>query len=103
MNSLIMYVSWLVGPVLQLTLIIFMVQRKLHAAFPRFFSYVVFQIVKTGILFGIYRYQQENYFDAYWTGNAIVVEAIPDPKVQGVTCHLTHFDRSVLDRLTKGN
>jgi len=38
-----------------------------------------------------------------WTGNSIVVEAVDDPKVQGVTCHLTHFDRSVLDRLTKGN
>jgi CreA protein len=38
-----------------------------------------------------------------WTGNSIVVEAIPDPKVQGVTCHLSHFDRSVLDRLAKGN
>jgi CreA protein len=38
-----------------------------------------------------------------WTGNSIVVEAIPDPKVQGVTCHLSHFDRSIIDRLSKGN
>jgi CreA protein len=38
-----------------------------------------------------------------WTGNSIVIEAVPDPKVQGVTCHLAHFDRSVIDRLTKGN
>ncbi|HZB93713.1 MAG TPA: CreA family protein [Stellaceae bacterium] len=38
-----------------------------------------------------------------WTGNRIVVDAIPDPKVQGVTCHLSHFDRSLIDRLTKGN
>jgi CreA protein len=38
-----------------------------------------------------------------WSGNRIVVEAIPDPKVQGVTCHLTHFDRSIIDRLSKGN
>jgi CreA protein len=38
-----------------------------------------------------------------WTGNGIVVEAIADPKVQGITCHLTYFDRSVLDRLSKGN
>ncbi len=68
-----MYVSWLVGPVLQLTLLICMVQRKLQVIFPRFFSYVVFQILKTGVLFGIYRYRQENYFDAYWTGNAISV------------------------------
>jgi len=38
-----------------------------------------------------------------WTGNSIVIEAIPDPKVQGITCHLAHFDRSVIDRLAKGN
>lgn len=68
-----MYVSWIVGPALQLTLLIFMMQRKLHVIFPRFFSYIVFQIVKSGILFVIYRYSHENYFDAYWTGNAISV------------------------------
>jgi CreA protein len=38
-----------------------------------------------------------------WTGNGIVVEAINDPKVQGVTCHISHFDRGLLDRLSKGN
>lgn len=68
-----MYVSWLVGPALQITLLIFMMQRKLHVVFPRFFSYIAFQIVKSGILFVIYRASRENYFDAYWTGNAISV------------------------------
>ena len=38
-----------------------------------------------------------------WTGNGIVVEAVNDPKVDGVTCHLTHFERSLIDRLSKGN
>ena len=38
-----------------------------------------------------------------WTGNDIVVEAIPDPKVEGVTCHIAYFDRSVIDRLSNGN
>ena len=38
-----------------------------------------------------------------WVGNDIVVEAIYDPKVQGVTCHLAYFDRSVIDRLSQGN
>src|SRR5258707_5501197 len=69
----IMYVSWLLGPVLQITLLIFMIRRKLQVVFPRFFSYIVLQIVKSGILFLIYRYYQENYFDAYWSGNAISV------------------------------
>lgn len=34
-----------------------------------------------------------------WVGNDIIVEAVSDPKVQGVTCHLSYFERSVLDRL----
>ena len=38
-----------------------------------------------------------------WVGNDIMIEAIPDPKVQGVTCHMSHFDRSIIDRLSKGN
>lgn len=69
----IMYLSWIVGPVLQIALIVLMVRRKLHSVFPRFFSYIVFQIVKSGILFLIFRYDHENYFDAYWCGNAISV------------------------------
>jgi hypothetical protein len=69
----ITYVSWLVGPVLQIALLIFMIQRKLQVVFPRFFSYIVLQIVKSGILVLIYRYYNENYFDAYWIGNAISV------------------------------
>ena len=37
-----------------------------------------------------------------WTGNAIRVEAISDPKVQGVTCHFSYFDRSFIDRVANG-
>lgn len=38
-----------------------------------------------------------------WVGNDVIVEAIHDPKVSGVTCHLAFFSRSVLDRLSQGN
>lgn len=38
-----------------------------------------------------------------WTGNDIVIEAVADPKVPGVTCHVSYFDRSVIDRLRQGN
>jgi CreA protein len=38
-----------------------------------------------------------------WVGNEIKVEALADPKVAGVTCHLTHFDRGFWDRAAKGN
>ena len=38
-----------------------------------------------------------------WVGNDIIIEALTDPKVQGVTCHLAYFDRSIIDRLSQGN
>jgi CreA protein len=38
-----------------------------------------------------------------WIGNEIKLEALADPKVQGVTCHLSHFDRGFWDRVAKGN
>ncbi|KRB22852.1 MULTISPECIES: CreA family protein [Mesorhizobium] len=38
-----------------------------------------------------------------WVGNDIKIDAIKDPKVDGVTCHVAYFDRSVIDRLHKGN
>jgi len=49
------------------------------------------------------RAEDVGWFSNDWTGNGIVVEAVGDPKVGGVACHLVHFDRSVIDRLTKGN
>lgn len=38
-----------------------------------------------------------------WVGNDIVIEAVTDPKIKGITCHVTYFDRSIIDRLSKGN
>ena len=38
-----------------------------------------------------------------FVGNEIKVQALTDPKVDGVTCHLTHFDRGFWDRVSKGN
>ena len=38
-----------------------------------------------------------------WLGNDIVVEAVADPKVTGVTCHVSYFERGIIDRLQKGN
>ena len=69
----LMYGSWFLGPVLQITLLGLMVRRKLLATLPRFFSYIIFQLVKTGILFGLYHYNCATYFYAYWTGNALSI------------------------------
>lgn len=38
-----------------------------------------------------------------WLGNDIIIEAITDPKIEGVTCHVAYFERGVIDRLQKGN
>ncbi|RVT82033.1 CREA protein [Rhodobacteraceae bacterium CCMM004] len=38
-----------------------------------------------------------------WVGNDIVIEAIKDPEVEGVTCHVAYFERGLIDRLSKGN
>ncbi len=38
-----------------------------------------------------------------WAGNDIVIEAIADPDVTGVTCHLAYFKRGLIDRLANGN
>lgn len=38
-----------------------------------------------------------------WVGNDIIIEAIADPEVKGVTCHIAYFDRGLIDRLSKGN
>ena len=42
-------------------------------------------------------------FSNDWTGNDIVIEAIADPAVEGVTCHVAHFERGLIDKLTQGN
>ena len=38
-----------------------------------------------------------------WVGNDIIIEAISDPEVEGVTCHIAYFERGLIDRLSKGN
>ncbi len=38
-----------------------------------------------------------------WTGNDIKIEAIADPEIQGVTCHVSYFERGLIDRFSKGN
>lgn len=38
-----------------------------------------------------------------WLGNDILVEAVKDPKVEGVTCYVAFFERGLIDRLQKGN
>jgi len=47
--------------------------------------------------------EQVGNVDVDWIGNDIIIEAISDPKVEGVTCHIAYFERGLFDRLSKGN
>ena len=38
-----------------------------------------------------------------WTGNDIAIEAVEDPDVKGVVCHVAYFNRSLIERLQQGN
>ncbi|WP_323014876.1 CreA family protein [Devosia sp.] len=38
-----------------------------------------------------------------WTGNDISIEAVADPQVEGVVCHLAYFNRSFWDRISQGD
>jgi CreA protein len=38
-----------------------------------------------------------------WTGNDIAIEAFADPEIEGVVCHVSYFNRSLVDRLQQGN
>lgn len=47
--------------------------------------------------------EQVGNVDVDWVGNDIIIEAINDPDVEGVTCHIAYFERGLIDRLSKGN
>ena len=47
--------------------------------------------------------EQVGNVDVDWLGNDIIIEAIQDPDVAGVTCHVSYFERGLIDRLSNGN
>ncbi|MEM9810920.1 MAG: CreA family protein [Pseudomonadota bacterium] len=55
------------------------------------------------VLFGCGSENEVGEFKNDLYGNEFKIEALQDPKVEGVTCHITYFDRGVLDRAKKGN
>jgi CreA protein len=61
-------------------------------------------LIVAGILFAPPALAEEvGSFANDWTGNDIVVEAMEDPEIKGITCHISHFERGVIDRLRQGN
>lgn len=55
------------------------------------------------LLAGAARAEQVGEVGVDWVGNDIEIDALHDPDVDGVTCHIAYFDRSMIDRLSKGN
>ncbi|WP_416881839.1 CreA family protein [Marivita sp.] len=53
--------------------------------------------------FGTAQAKQVGEVGVDWVGNDIIIEAIADPDVEGVTCHIAYFERGLIDRLSKGN
>lgn len=53
--------------------------------------------------FGTAQAEQVGEVGVDWVGNDIIIEAIVDPDVEGVTCHIAYFERGLIDRLSKGN
>ena len=49
------------------------------------------------------RKSQVGEFSNDLSGNEIMIEAVHDPAIPNVVCHVTYFDRSVLDRMQQGN
>ena len=37
-----------------------------------------------------------------WLGGDIKIEAVEDPKVKGIACHVSYFDRGLVDRIRNG-
>jgi CreA protein len=64
---------------------------------------ILIAILVGGLTFGVAVAEEVGRFSNDWTGNDIVVEAIADPEVEGVTCHIVHFERGLIDKLTQGN
>lgn len=60
-------------------------------------------VVASGLIAGAVSAEVVGKVGVDWVGNDIIVDAVTDPKITGVTCHVTYFDRSIIDRLSKGN
>ncbi len=67
-------VLWLVGPALQLILIVVLLRTKLARQFPFFFAYTVYEIASNAVLFGLFRGRfGKSYFYTFWICRALSI------------------------------
>ena len=73
------YLLWITGAVLLVLTFAAVLRRKLVNNYPVFFAYAAFQVLSTGLRFGInqlvqhHRMVYADYFYAYWTTQAISI------------------------------
>jgi len=61
-------VIWWSGVLLEFLLLLQGVRGRLLRRFPLFYSYVLFVLAETLLLFGVYRWAPQEYVRAYWIG-----------------------------------
>jgi|SRR5215813_89573 len=67
-------VVWTTGSFIQLLCVYLLYRRKLLSQFKFFASFLIFQTIKTGVLFLVYRNSHQGawtYFATYWVGTAM--------------------------------
>ena len=64
---------------------------------------IALPIALAGVLVGCSDRNEVGSVGVDWTGNDIAVEAVADPEVAGIVCHVAYFNRSFIDRMSQGN
>jgi len=77
-NPTLQIALWIAHPVLEVSLAVLMIRRKLNRIFPTFFIYIISQILNFAVLFPLYLHQNGSaayarFFYAYWISSAISI------------------------------
>jgi CreA protein len=64
---------------------------------------IALPLALAGVLVGCSDRNEVGSVGVDWTGNDIAVEAVADPEVKGIVCHVAYFNRSFIDRMSQGN
>ncbi|MFZ4762176.1 MAG: CreA family protein [Alphaproteobacteria bacterium] len=64
----------------------------------RFFAFLLL-LIMLAPSFSLAESQRVGQKSTDWVGNDVVVDALPDPKIKGVVCYLSRFQRSAVDRV----
>jgi hypothetical protein len=66
LKDLIQNIVWVLSGLVQLTIVLVMLRRKLHRTFPVFFAYIVFHASETIVAYIVYSISMFAYYWYYW-------------------------------------